>query len=156
MCKKSKMRCGGLICLVSFVLVLGVAAGVAKAEIIAYWPFDEGTGNVAYDDVGNHDGQFTGSPTWISPGQLGAGALGVDGSNYVNCGTVSTAGDITVAFWIKADSHGNQRPIAVSNDDYSLEPGWMLMLRSDSPPRRPVVPVTWLRFRRLGRRRSSN
>jgi hypothetical protein len=127
MCKK-------LICLVSFLFVLGVTAGVTNADIIAYWPFDEGTGNVAHDVVGNHDGQFTGTPTWISPGQLGAGALGVDGSNYVNCGTVSTAGDITVALWIKADGHAHQRPIAASNGDYSLEPGWMLMLRTDDPP----------------------
>ncbi|MHC4682327.1 MAG: hypothetical protein ACYTEK_27010 [Planctomycetota bacterium] len=36
--------CRRLICLACFVLVLGVPAGVTNADIIAYWPFDEGTG----------------------------------------------------------------------------------------------------------------
>ena len=107
--------CKELIYSICFVLVLGVSANVMNADLIAYWPFDEGTGDVAQDVVGNHNGQFTGNPTWISPGQVGAGALEVDGDNYVNCGIVSTAADITVALCIKADSHAHQRPIAASS-----------------------------------------
>jgi len=36
--------CKNLIRFTALGLLLGVAAGVTNAEIIAYWPFDEGTG----------------------------------------------------------------------------------------------------------------
>ena len=54
MCKKS-------IYLASFVLVLGLAGGVANADItsglVGYYSLDEGVGDTAYDISGNgHDG----------------------------------------------------------------------------------------------------
>ncbi len=128
MCKK-------LIYSVSFVLVLGVTASVMRADLVAYWPLDEGAGSVAHDAVGDHDGELVGGPTWISPGQVGAGALSFSGGNYVNCGTgVTAAPDMTVAFWMNANAHGYQRPIACSAGDYSESPGWIVMLRIDDPP----------------------
>ncbi len=39
MCKKSKIRCGGLIYLVCLVLVLSLASS-ASAELVAYWTFN--------------------------------------------------------------------------------------------------------------------
>ena len=94
MCKK-------LICLVSFLLVLGLTAGVTNADLVAYWPLDEGTGNVAHDVVGGFDGELVDGPTWISPGQVGAGALDFSGGNFVNCGSgITAAPDMTLAFWI--------------------------------------------------------
>ena len=44
--------CRKLICLISFVLMLSVA-GNASAELVAYWTFDEGSGNIVYDLSGN-------------------------------------------------------------------------------------------------------
>ena len=148
--------CRRLICLFTFILVVGVAPGVTNADLVAHWPFDEGSGSVAYDTVGNHDGQFIGNPTWM-PGEVGAGALSVDADNYVNCGPgVTVDPDMTVAFWMNANSQAHQRPIAASTGDYSTDPGWIVMLRVDSPPGRRMVPDTRLRCRWLGWRRSSN
>ena len=114
--------------------ILCAAAIPAYADLVAYWPLDEGTGNVAHDIAGGFDGQFEGSPTWISPGQLSDAALEVDGGNYVNCGVVPMGPDFTLSLWIKADGHAHQRPIGASGGGYSTDPGWLMMLRTDSPP----------------------
>ena len=100
-----------MIYLTSFVLVLGLAAGIANAELVGYWKFDEGSGNVAYDlsDYTN-DGAINGGPEWVA-GKIGA-ALEFDGSDdYVDCGNDSSLNindKITVAAWVKTTStaHG--------------------------------------------------
>ena len=71
-----------LIYSLSFVLVLGSAAGVATADItsglLVYWPFDEGAGSIVLDATGNgHDGTFNGAPQWVD-GKYGK-ALHFDG-----------------------------------------------------------------------------
>jgi hypothetical protein len=97
--------------LMPFVLVLGLAAGIANAELVGHWKFDEGSGNAAYDlsDYTN-DGAINGGPEWVA-GKIGA-ALEFDGSDdYVDCGNDSSLninGEITVAAWVKTTStaHG--------------------------------------------------
>jgi hypothetical protein len=103
--------CRKLIYLISFVFVLGFAAGIANAELVGYWKLDEGSGNVAYDlsDYTN-DGTINGGPEWVI-GKIGA-ALEFDGSDdYVDCGndpSLNINGKITVAAWVKTTStaHG--------------------------------------------------
>ncbi|MBC8470233.1 MAG: hypothetical protein H8D56_12240, partial [Planctomycetes bacterium] len=70
-----------LIYLVSFVFVLSVAlTGTAKAELVAQWRFDEGSGTTAADTSGNgNDGVLEGGAKWVA-GQLG-GAIEFNGSN---------------------------------------------------------------------------
>ncbi|HUV66418.1 MAG TPA: hypothetical protein VMW24_21190, partial [Sedimentisphaerales bacterium] len=99
-----------LVYLISFVLVLGSAAGVANADIttglLVYWPLNEGASSTVLDAAGNgHDGTFNGNPQWVD-GKYGK-ALHFDGvDDYV---THSLPGDqtyaaFTVAVWVKADS----------------------------------------------------
>ena len=124
------------ICLAVFLATFCILIEQSEGEddLVGYWKFDEGAGNVAEDSVGDHDGEFVGSPTWVD-GEVGTGALSVDGTNYVNCGTWATEEpDLTVAFWMNTPTHGHKRPIAVSSDDYLEGPGWMVMLRIDAPP----------------------
>jgi hypothetical protein len=100
-----------MIYLIPFVLVLGFTAGIANAELVGYWKFDEGSGNVAYDtsDYAN-DGTINGGPEWVA-GKIGA-ALEFDGSDdYVDCGnapSLNINGNITIAAWVKTTStaHG--------------------------------------------------
>ena len=74
MCRKSKIRCGGLMCLISFVLLslLGPAT-IVSADLIGYWPLDEGAGFTTADmspaEYG-FDGTLVGGPTWTG-GQFG-------------------------------------------------------------------------------------
>jgi Concanavalin A-like lectin/glucanases superfamily/F5/8 type C domain/Bacterial Ig-like domain len=98
-----------LIYSLSFVLVLGSAAGVATADItsglLVYWPFDEGAGSIVLDATGNgHDGTFNGAPQWVD-GKYGK-ALHFDGvDDYI---THALPGDqtydaFTISVWVKID-----------------------------------------------------
>ena len=76
--------CEKLIWLVSFVLVLGIV-GSASAELVAYWGFDEGSGDTVFDSSGN------GNDGTIVAGEWGQGkfgpALNFNGQdNYVQLG----------------------------------------------------------------------
>jgi hypothetical protein len=100
-----------LIYLTSFVLLISLVDSNTNAELVGYWKFDEGSGNVAYDlsDYTN-DGTINGDPTWVI-GKIGA-ALEFDGSNdYVDCGndlSLNINDKITVAAWVRTTStaHG--------------------------------------------------
>jgi hypothetical protein len=55
----------------SLVLVLGLAAGVANADIrsglVGYYPLNEGAGTIAHDLSGQgHDGTLYNGITWIA------------------------------------------------------------------------------------------
>ena len=71
--------CRKLIFLVCFIFMLCLVS-TASADLIGYWTFDEGSGNVAADSSGNgNDGTLEGGPNWVS-GQLGS-ALEFEGSD---------------------------------------------------------------------------
>ncbi len=124
MCKK-------YIQVVVFATILGVMTIPAGAGLVAYYPLDEGAGDVIVDASGNgHDGAVQSGPaTWID-GQSGFGkALFFDGSNpargYVNCGTwnpSAATGQLTVAFWIQYNgTNGNYQGVVSKRDDWDPE-----------------------------------
>ena len=45
----------------SVALVIAVAAGTSEAGLVAHWKFDEGSGGLAHDETGNHDGSISGA-----------------------------------------------------------------------------------------------
>ena len=55
-----------LIYIISFIFVLSVAlTGTAKAELVGWWKFDEGSGTTATDSSENgYDGTVGGESTW--------------------------------------------------------------------------------------------
>ncbi|MHC4534380.1 MAG: LamG domain-containing protein [Planctomycetota bacterium] len=67
--------------LVSFVFVLSVAlTGTTRADLVAHWRLDEGSGTLASDTSGNgNDGVLEGDAKWVA-GQLG-GAIEFNGQN---------------------------------------------------------------------------
>jgi len=90
-----------LIYLVSFVLVLSMAlTGTARAELVGWWRFDDGSGTVATDSsASGNDGTFVESPQWVG-GRLGL-ALEFDGDDWVDCGDIlDIAGPISIACWV--------------------------------------------------------
>jgi len=99
--------------IISFVAVLGmglaIPAKAADPDLVGYWPFDEGTGTIAFDVTGNgNDGVFVGDPQWV-PGKLG-GALEFDGDDYLNCGngpTLEIRDAITISFWFQVEAFQN-------------------------------------------------
>ena len=94
MCKK-------LIYLTCLVLVV-MMAGVASAELIAQWKLDDGSGTIATDSAGGHDGTLVGGPTWVAEGKID-GALQFDGSDdYVDCGNdpiFNPEGSFSITLW---------------------------------------------------------
>jgi hypothetical protein len=93
-----------LICLISFVLILGLTpTNTASAELAGWWKLDEGSGITAYDSSGNgNDGTLQGDPQWVE-GQLG-GALEGDGDgDYIlvpHSDTLDISDAVTVAMWV--------------------------------------------------------
>jgi len=100
-----------LICLVSFVLVLGLA-GTSTAQnidpsLVGWWTFDDGSGTVAKDMSGKSvDGTFFGEPTWGQEGQH-RGVLLFDGTEanpeYVFINGSFQVPVYTITVWFRVD-----------------------------------------------------
>jgi len=89
----------------TIVLVL-VLTSAAKAELIGWWTFDEGSGTTAFDSSGKgNDGILgpEGDPEWVD-GIIG-GAIELDGSDdYIAIDSIAddlTDNNFTVSAWIK-------------------------------------------------------
>jgi len=103
------MKSRHLIGTVAMVTVCSAFAGMAMGQIpglVAYWPFDDGSGLIAADMVGGHDGYLIGGtdggPTWAT-GRFG-GALSFDGNNdFVGVppeGGFFGSAQGSVSFWV--------------------------------------------------------
>jgi len=108
-----------LLCSVSLILVLAMV-GSASAEIVAHWPFDDGSGTIAKDVTGNgNDGTLQGDPQWVA-GMFGT-ALEFDGDDYVDCGNQDIlnfgTNDWTIAAWIKTTQADRGTIFANGGDD---------------------------------------
>ncbi|MFH1881519.1 MAG: LamG-like jellyroll fold domain-containing protein, partial [Planctomycetota bacterium] len=90
-----------LIYLISFVLMLSIA-GNASAELVAYWTFDEGSGDIAYDSSGNGNNGTIHGAEWDA-GKYGQALLFNGQDNYVEVPTsdsLEIAANVTIAAWI--------------------------------------------------------
>ena len=72
--------------IIAFVVLLILPITTAMADImdglVAYWPFEDRSGEVAHDYLGNgHDGALEDGPTWTNESKMGAGALAFDGED---------------------------------------------------------------------------
>jgi hypothetical protein len=108
MCKK-------MMYLFSIVLVVGLAAGSANADIqsglVGYWPLNEGAGDTTIDASGNgHDGTLHNGATWILPGYIGNAAVNIDGNpgSRVAIGTWDPGEQLTLAIWAKWTGEQNK------------------------------------------------
>ena len=83
--------------------LLALMAATGHAELIAYWPMDEGSGVTVTDEVGGFNGTIAGTVQWVA-GMFGSGILfpGTQGNN-VNCGSIdlNIGSNFTLACWIK-------------------------------------------------------
>ncbi|UCH88339.1 MAG: LamG domain-containing protein [Thermoplasmata archaeon] len=77
------------------------AEGACPDGLVAYWKFDEGSGTIAYDSIGDNDGKILGA-TWTT-GQVG-GALSFDGwFDYVevpDSADLDITDELTIEAWI--------------------------------------------------------
>ncbi|MBC7328117.1 LamG domain-containing protein [bacterium] len=98
--------------MIFIIIVLFFASWAFSQEqgLIAYWSFDEGKGDVAYDYSGNqNDAQIKGAK-WVKG--ISGNALSLDGKNYLICGNGIELcfvfnGDYSLEAWVK---HTNKSP----------------------------------------------
>ncbi len=96
--------------LVAMLLVLGICTDAVLAELIGYWPFDEGKGTEAADITGNgNDGTFNGDVEWVA-GYIGSGVYFDTAGERIVVGPIDpTAGTdaMTLAAWINWEGQGH-------------------------------------------------
>lgn len=109
-----------LVLLASLLIIanLGVA-NVAEEGLVAYWPFDEGSGKTAEDVTGNgHDGKFAGAPKWVD-GKFGT-ALEFDGEEdhvvVADDAALAIEENITFMAWFSPGDVLTSRRLMVKNN----------------------------------------
>jgi len=84
------------------------AVEIANDPLVHWWKFDDGSGTIAHDSVGDNDGFFSGNPTWVGGASARTGdyALDFDGDDCVSLSSISALeyNNVTVSAWVKADS----------------------------------------------------
>ncbi len=98
--------------------------GDVTAGLVANWHLDEATGSTTIDASGNlNTGTLVNSPARITPGRIGAAALGFVATNNQSIAVASSASltataGLTITAWIKAvDWVGNRRILQKGNSD---------------------------------------
>jgi hypothetical protein len=101
-----------------------------EANLVAYYPLNEGSGTNAEDVVADHNGILAGDVSWITPGFIGSSAVHVShtaGSrvdintwNPVgNWDSDTNTGGLTLAVWAKwAGTTGEEQGIVGKRDNY--------------------------------------
>ncbi|MBN2312696.1 MAG: LamG domain-containing protein [Sedimentisphaerales bacterium] len=90
--------------------ILGLCIGTSRAELIAYWPFEEGQGTETADITGNgNDGTLNGNIEWVS-GYKGKGVRFDTAGERIVVGPIDpTEGTnaMTLAAWINWQGQGH-------------------------------------------------
>jgi len=107
-----------------------MAAGLANAHLVTYWPMDEGTGTTVGDVTGSWDGTITGDVGWVD-GKEGMALEFPGGQNYVDCGNVDIGPDLTLAYWCFNPEKAFERSIGQHSGNYTADPGWCVYSRNE-------------------------
>jgi hypothetical protein len=95
--------------------------GEPNEYLEAWWEFEEGEGDKAYDSAGDNDGILTNDPCWVA-GLVGDYALEFDGfDDYLDLGNdvnLKPALPVTLCAWVKLDVLGHPHSI-IRLDDQS-------------------------------------
>ena len=88
----------------------GICTDFVQAELIGYWPFDEGQGTEAFDISGNgNDGTFNGSVEWV-PGYKDSGVGFDTAGERIVVGPLDPTAEnnaMTLAAWIFWEGQGH-------------------------------------------------
>jgi hypothetical protein len=108
--------------------VIPTASSVSiPAGAVAYWNFDEGSGNVAFDQSNNSNNGTINGASWTADGRID-NALNLDGDgDYVNVGNDSSlriTGQITVGAWFRMNASGSYQMIASKADNGGYQLGY--------------------------------
>ena len=102
-------------------LLLGVVTGMGQAALIGHWPFDEGSGDTAFDESGHgNDGVLSSDSLW-APSEGVGGAINFSSSSdgRVTLPSINLGTDFTVMGWVKPDVE-NQDSACILTSNYAL------------------------------------
>jgi hypothetical protein len=110
------------------VLVLAlVLTSAAKADLVGWWRFNEGSGDTANDSSGNdHHGTLLGTPEWVigPPGFGGAISFQEDKCTGIDCGNfdpTNGTGQFTIALWAYWDGTGTFQHFFTKSAGYGAD-----------------------------------
>ena len=102
-----------LVCIIAFVALLGMSfTSPTRADLVAWWTFDDGSGTTAVDSSGNgNDGTLIGGATWVD-GQLGD-AIQFNGTDsYVAAAHIPFDNrSFTITMWVNPDLYTDQQVV---------------------------------------------
>jgi hypothetical protein len=120
-----------------WLVLAACAVGAAEADTrpVAAYSFDEGSGGVASDSAGDHDGSLQGA-SWVAEGKHGA-ALDFDGVDDLVSVVDAAALDLTDSFtleaWVRPDT-SNPGPVLTKAESSGGFSGYALSARHNDLP----------------------
>lgn len=125
-----------LFMVLSFVVFLTFSTTASMAELkdglVAYWPMDDGSGDIALDATGNgHDGTLHNGTLWeMADARNGDAAVNLDGEDdVIEIEPFDViGGGITLAAWVRPDDFGTSdaRIISKATEWGTNDHWWML------------------------------
>lgn len=114
---------------------LTLSACLSQAELIAYWPFDEGEGTIAADVIGGNDATIN-AGLWTTEAKVGEAAFEGNGGEEVVCdpSVIPTTEDFSMSWWM-IDNQGSWGTI-MDKSFTDANSGFVMMVRpsdEDSP-----------------------
>jgi len=98
-----------ILILILSVFIFGASEYGVRTGMVNYWRFNEGSGSIAYDEVGNNNTTIYGS-AWVS-GKFGYGVhLNDNANSYIkaNIPNLDWAGNFSYCIWIYLEQRGNE------------------------------------------------
>ena len=97
----------------SCILLVLCITSSSRAELVAYYGMEDGSGSTVTDDSGNgYDGTTDGSPTWVAgPDGFGTALNFAGATSGVECGTFDPTvdGKVSFAFWAYFEGTGGDQ-----------------------------------------------
>ena len=117
-----------LLYFLSFIFFLCITANVSNADLIAYWPFDEGAGEVATDVVGGAEAVMT-DIDWVAGQSGGSAAESTRGGDeiLVDPAPTPTTQDLSIAWWM-VDTYDSWHTM-MNKSETSSTAGYAILLR---------------------------
>lgn len=108
-------------------------------NLVAYWNFDEGIGDILYDRSGNgYDGKIYGAK-WVVG--IRGEALYFDGvDDYVDIGDVlDFDGDFTISAWVRTSYLEGQMEVVAKGENSWITPGYKLIVAENGNARGSIL-----------------
>ncbi len=93
-------------------------AGGGSDGLLAHWKLDDGSGSIAQDSIGGHDGTLVDEPSWAA-GQIDGGLMFSGSNDYVDVphsGDLALNAQMTFTAWVNASSFGSSYQTVLSRD----------------------------------------